>query len=464
MTDESTPVPKWILPPILKSHFDRFIKLYDTVFRSPKKRRRPLLIYGAPGVGKSLFTYAFETLYRKNYQGKLTDSDVKRVNVSALAENIFESEIFGHKRGAFTGATADKKGFLENTKLLILEEIGELSKPTQAKLLTFMEDGIYYRVGDTTPGKSADDIQIIATTNAPLDADHFRQDFLDRCYTFRVPALREYRGDILYILAYQYPDFFQTLKTIEITLCLAYNWPGNMREIEKLGTTRDTFHCNVDFFSLWNVWGEVDNLFKQMKLNIEEVDQFFHKGRLTIDNSHRNKFKEEIAFSDILINSNHIKDFQYIEELNRNTNLDRTRDYFSILTALLSANEKADINLLDVDTIYEMPEGCYFPHSFFSFTSSSYNLVSEKEVRKMFDWVDIAYNYGKQRLMKKTTGEASLPDSCTTTETNLLKSYYRDLLSQTNGNMAEVARRSGVNRKTLDNKLISLGIHPTRKK
>ena len=202
MVDENTPTPKWILPPVLKRHFDQFIRLYDTVFRNPKKRRRPLLIQGSPGVGKSLFTYAFETLYRKNYQGKLTDIDVKRVNVSALAENIFESEIFGHVKGAFTGAIKNKPGFLENTKLLILEEIGELSKPTQAKLLTFMEDGIYYRVGDTKPGESSDNIQIIATTNAPLSTHYFRQDFLDRCYTFRVPSLRERRSDILYVLAH----------------------------------------------------------------------------------------------------------------------------------------------------------------------------------------------------------------------------------------------------------------------
>ena len=484
MMKKHTPATKWILPPILKLEFDRFVALYDIVFKNPGKRRH-LLIHGAPGVGKSMFTHAFETLYRKDYHGKLTDNDVKRLNVSALAENLFESEIFGHVKGAFTGAIRDKTGFLENTKLLILEEIGELSKPIQAKLLTFMEDGIYYRVGENTPGKSADDIQIIATTNAPLDAGHFRQDFLDRCYIFHVPALHERRGDILYILADQYPDCFRTLSNWQLFRILCYNWPGNMREIEKFGTIRQPCFCQKNFF----LWDRIEKPFKLLTAmniyytddDIQAVDNFFDRGHLSITPARENPIEElrsgliakTIAFKNIEIATRTLKDFENISILKDNVDLSKAGSFFSFFPLIFHVKPIANVDLYDVDEIFKNTDFYYdvsedMIDDIFSLLSSS----EKKYAKTVKQWVKKAEEYGIKRhfdlpeedsLPAKYSFKQRVTDLFDMTETDLLISYYRELLSRTGDNIAKTARLADVNRKTLDSELIKLGIHPTRK-
>ncbi len=107
------------------------------------------------------------------------------MNIASLNENLIESELFGHLRGAFTGAIRDKKGLIVEARdgILILEEIGVLPRSVQAKLLTFVEDGDYRRVGDETV-LHAKNVQIIGTTNKELDDKWFMQDFLDRFIFF----------------------------------------------------------------------------------------------------------------------------------------------------------------------------------------------------------------------------------------------------------------------------------------
>ncbi|MEW6235529.1 MAG: sigma 54-interacting transcriptional regulator [Candidatus Omnitrophota bacterium] len=142
---------KWIVPPGLHKEVNDFVHLYELLYSSQKhnlSNRKPLMIIGDSGVGKSLFTDIFEKLYRLDYPS----SKVKTFNCAAFQKDLILAELFGYKKGAFTGAIKDKVGLLKTADggLVILEEIGELTEPDQAKLLTFLENGgRYYPVGST---------------------------------------------------------------------------------------------------------------------------------------------------------------------------------------------------------------------------------------------------------------------------------------------------------------------------
>ncbi len=222
----------WIIPPGLISTVHSFISLYKTLGdNSPEMKRPPLMITGDTGVGKSLFVHIYETLYREDQPQRegIPEKRVVRINAAAFNENLILSELFGHVRGAFTGASRQKEGLVETADLLIIEEIGELSREVQAKLLTFIEDGYYYPVG-SVQAKTAKDIQIVATTNKKKE--DFRSDFYNRFFHFRVPSLHERREDVICHLAFLYPRLIRELIPSELMSLVAYNWPGNVREVE----------------------------------------------------------------------------------------------------------------------------------------------------------------------------------------------------------------------------------------
>src|SRR5207244_12146405 len=155
-----------------------------------------VLILGETGTGKEL---AARTLFQ---QSKRTDMPFVPVNCGALSENLVESELFGHRRGAFTGADRDHKGLFEvaNGGTLFLDEVGELNKNIQVKLLRFLESGEIRRVGETEPFRT--DVRVLCATNRDLRSlikdDLFREDLYFRINTFeiRLPSLRERRQDI----------------------------------------------------------------------------------------------------------------------------------------------------------------------------------------------------------------------------------------------------------------------------
>jgi len=219
---------QWIIPPGLKLTVKDFLLLYECHFKKPRKNI-PLMIMGDPGVGKSLFIHLFKTLYEKYNPGK----KITRVNIAAFSETLITSELFGHKKGSFTDAKQDKAGIVEDTDLLILEEIGDIKPEIQAKLLTFIEDGYFYRVGDTKEKRAKGTIQIVATTNKPEEA--FRRDFYDRFFKFSIPAIHRRRPDLFIHLLYSYPEALRGLRPWECMSLLAHHWPGNVREIETIG-------------------------------------------------------------------------------------------------------------------------------------------------------------------------------------------------------------------------------------
>ncbi|MCI0457445.1 MAG: sigma-54 dependent transcriptional regulator [Gemmataceae bacterium] len=198
-----------------------------------------VLILGETGTGKELVARA---IYQ---QSKRKDAPFVPVNCGALAENLVESELFGHKKGAFTGADRDHKGLFEvaDGGTLFLDEVGELNKNIQVKLLRFLESGEIRRLGDTEPFRV--DVRVLCATHRDLREmilnDEFREDLFFRINTFeiRLPPLRERRSDIpdlarhlLGRVARRPPEQVLALLTPEaIDALLEHDWKGNVREL-----------------------------------------------------------------------------------------------------------------------------------------------------------------------------------------------------------------------------------------
>jgi transcriptional regulator with GAF, ATPase, and Fis domain len=196
-----------------------------------------VLIRGESGTGKELVARA---IHRNS---KRANRPFVAINCAALPDTLVESELFGHERGAFTGALVQKKGKLEiaDGGTLFLDEIGELSPPTQAKLLRVLQEREFERVGGTRPIKV--DIRLITASNRNLDeavkANHFRLDLLHRLnvLSHTMPPLRERREDIPLLAAHFVRRFSANRTVAGITpeahnLLKKYDWPGNVRELQ----------------------------------------------------------------------------------------------------------------------------------------------------------------------------------------------------------------------------------------
>lgn len=219
---DPTPSPKYIIPPGLISKRLEFEAHYHI------SKGKPIIIVGATGVGKTLFLHLFEKLYRKEHGNNVP---IIKINCSHYDDQLVRSELFGHAKGAFTGAINKKEGLIKKADggVLFMEEIGDLPKDAQAKLLTVIEDGFFYRVGGTEPEKVS--VQIVGTTN---NIKNMREDFWQRFMPFYVPPLYERREDILYYLYDKFPELLTTLNPQEVLWLLTYNWPGNVRELERI--------------------------------------------------------------------------------------------------------------------------------------------------------------------------------------------------------------------------------------
>ncbi len=198
-----------------------------------------VLIRGESGTGKELVARA---IHRSSPRA---ERPYAAINCAALIETLLESELFGHEKGAFTGAVAQKKGRLEAADggTVFLDEVGELAAPLQAKLLRVLQEHEFERVGGTRTVKV--DLRLIAATNKDLEeavrAGSFRQDLYYRLnvVSIRVPPLRERREDIPLLAGYFVAKYAVRAKRKVLgladgarTCLLAYDWPGNVRELE----------------------------------------------------------------------------------------------------------------------------------------------------------------------------------------------------------------------------------------
>jgi len=290
----------WIVTPGLKPVVDDFLQLYEELYDSStgnSPHSRPLMICGDTGVGKSLFVKLFEQKFKENNP----NSPVVKLNCAAIDTNLIISELFGYKKGAFTGADKDKKGLIEAADggLLILEEIGELRKPGQARLLTFLEDGEYYKLGDTKPSYA--NVQIISTTHKPKNM--FRDDFWNRFFQFFIPALYERRIDVLYYFYIFNRDILVSLRSNELLAVLTYNWPGNVREIE-----------NVSNLLSWKDKIRFQKIWRDKKIYNDLVYScFFYRSNNKYSSLNFNfyniPFIEKVRYSNINLNIDYLESF-----------------------------------------------------------------------------------------------------------------------------------------------------------
>ena len=198
-----------------------------------------ILVSGESGSGKEMVAKAIHKNSKRKFESLVI------VNCAAIPSGIIESELFGHKKGSFTGAIENKKGYFEeaNKGSVFLDEIGELPKETQAKLLRVIESGEFIRVGESKAEKS--DVRIITATNRNLkdevNKNNFRQDLYFRLKTINivVPPLREHLSDLpLFIERFglEFTDkndiSFKGFSSEAIALLKTYNWPGNIRELK----------------------------------------------------------------------------------------------------------------------------------------------------------------------------------------------------------------------------------------
>ena len=198
-----------------------------------------VLITGESGVGKEVFSKIIHNLSPRKHNKFIA------VNCGAIPEGTINSELFGHEKGSFTGATGERKGYFETVDggTIFLDEIGEMPLDTQAYLLRVLETGEFLRVGASKVQKT--NVRVIAATNVHLDekikANRFREDLFYRLNTvpIKVPALRERREDIYMLLRKFILDFAEKYHAQPIQLTDSarvilenYNWPGNIRELK----------------------------------------------------------------------------------------------------------------------------------------------------------------------------------------------------------------------------------------
>ncbi|NOY79473.1 MAG: AAA domain-containing protein [Kiritimatiellaeota bacterium] len=198
-----------------------------------------VLIEGETGTGKELLAHLIHE------HSSRASGPFIRVNCAALPESLLESELFGHVRGAFTGATSDRKGRFEAADggTIFLDEIGDVSRKLQVRLLRVLQEREIERVGDHRPRRL--DVRVIAATNRSLEeevaAGRFRDDLYYRLNVtyLRIPPLRERPEDILplaeyFLDRYSRENFKQveSISPVVVDLLRAYHWPGNVRELQ----------------------------------------------------------------------------------------------------------------------------------------------------------------------------------------------------------------------------------------
>ena len=203
-----------------------------------------VLIEGETGTGKELVARAI------HYHSPFKEQPFIAINCSAIVDNLLESELFGHERGAFTGAVATRKGKMElaGNGTILLDEVGEIPFELQAKLLRFLQEKEFQRVGGETTLKAG--ARVIAATNRNLASmvreGKFREDLYYRLSvaTIKIPPLRDRRNDIPPIIEHLLrkinQDLHMRLKGVEeqaLRMMVGYEWPGNVRELENVLTS-----------------------------------------------------------------------------------------------------------------------------------------------------------------------------------------------------------------------------------
>jgi transcriptional regulator with GAF, ATPase, and Fis domain len=219
-----------------------------------------VLITGKTGTGKELVARAIHRRSRRSAHAFVS------VNCAAIPRDLIASELFGHEKGAFTGATQRRLGRFELAEggTIFLDEVGELPAETQIALLRVLQEHEFERVGGT--GSIRTNVRVIAATNrdleAAINAGMFRSDLFYRLNVFpiEIPALRERREDIPLLVEYFIDRYakkagkrFQAVNKKSLDLLQAYPWPGNIRELQNV-IERSVIVCDTENFSVDESW------------------------------------------------------------------------------------------------------------------------------------------------------------------------------------------------------------------
>jgi len=274
-----------------------------------------VMIYGESGTGKELVAKAIHNNSNRREKQFLA------VNCAALNENLIESELFGHEKGAFTGATNLKKGKFEiaDGGTIFLDEIGEMPVSTQAKLLRVLQEKEFERVGGVKTIKT--DTRIIAATNRDLEAmvksGDFREDLYFRLNVFpvKLPPLRERKSEIPLLVDFflkKYSSRFS--KVIKgytkdfIEKLSSYNFPGNIRELENI-IERCIILCTLD------------------KLNVEVLPEFKHSDGLTSDSLDVKENERQLIIKALKETNNNKSNAAKILGISRKTLHNKIKEY-----------------------------------------------------------------------------------------------------------------------------------------
>jgi transcriptional regulator with AAA-type ATPase domain len=440
--------------------------------------RSPIMICGPSGAGKSLFLHIFKMLYREKFG---SSRKITTINCSHFTGDLARSELFGHVKGAFTGSIQDKDGWIRKADggALILEEIGELSNETQAKLLTFIEDGRFHRVGSAEIETA--DVQIVGATN---DENKLREDFRYRFFPFYVPPLHRRRHDILYQLAHKFPELMHSLLPWELLTLLAYHWPGNVRELERVGlllqrakvleemTEYDLLEEAISF--LEKEWKN-SRSYEMMKALTMNGDLSFISDQATALRC--NDFGQ--IHAELAKQSVDVKELELL--LNRSglslSLRNRTRPFASFKSETIDCSLKID-ERFKVAFFREIPQfqnACQgfqkFCTIFWQHHEENRNLLDIKNSPCIEDPALVA---GSLELSKKElcimeailnwkkpkpVAEGRFPSQFGSLGLNeLLKHYFGALLKETAGNQAKAARKAGVRYTTFRDQLKKYGI------
>ena len=276
-----------------------------------------VVIYGESGTGKELVARAIHDMSRRSGKSFVP------VNSSAIPENLLESEFFGHKKGAFTGAHADRAGYLDlaDGGTLFLDEVGDLNINLQAKLLRALEEGSYSPVGSNIVKHS--DFRLLSATNKNLSAmireGGLREDFFYRIHILPItlPPLRERKEDIPLIVE----DFLRRLlvdsKIVQIPgpvmeALMAYAWPGNVRELQNV-IQRYLAVGNVDFLetapsgpakgkpandaALLKTAPEISGAFESLQENVDALEKALIEKSLRQCHGNKSKVAKQLKIS-----------------------------------------------------------------------------------------------------------------------------------------------------------------------
>ncbi|MCP4724388.1 MAG: sigma-54-dependent Fis family transcriptional regulator, partial [bacterium] len=255
----------------------QMLKVLDTVSRVCKTDST-ILITGNSGTGKELIGKAI------HYNSLRDGQSLVIINSVAIPDNLHESELFGHKKGAFTGALYDKKGLIEEAEggTLILDEVGDLAMSAQVKLLRFLQSKEIRMVGENIHKKI--DVRIIAMTNRDLKADvrnkTFREDLFFRLNVIpiHIPPLQERNRDIMLLIDHILEELKERLHKPNlkisrraVLLLNGYTWPGNVRELENV-LERSSILCGKDEIGPEDLPVEISGLDDQESLSIMNED------------------------------------------------------------------------------------------------------------------------------------------------------------------------------------------------